>query len=189
MASPSKLKRLPIPEERIHGLRLRALSDGVLEVKCDMGGHKFECTIDKHHRVRATSLPMAIAWAVCEDIEGSSLEQALAKLPKRLKAYVLRRQQIEDTERKHASSLLGRKLQTAGSFTFVRMDLALRVDKYTGVLRLELWYDDFSVHPTRIVVMSRGEPEFMDLVSEKVDNIRELMESSLLDKACDVLCS
>lgn len=189
MASTSQLEKPYIAEERVHGMRLRAFSNGVLEVKCDMGGHEFECTIDKHHRVRATRLPLAIAWAVCEDIEWSSLEEALAKLPKRLKAHLLRRQQIEDTERKHASRLVGRKLQTAGSYTFVRMDLALSVEMCSGVLRLELWYDDFAVHPTRIAVHSRGAPEFIDLVTKKGEDIRELMESEPLDKACDVLCS
>lgn len=155
---------------------------------CEVRGHQFECTIDKDHEVRVTSLPMAIAWAIREDIKRTSLAGALAKLPTRLKAYVLRRQQVEDTERKHASSLLGRQLQTAGSYTFVGMELRLSFERYKGVLRLELWYDDFSAHPTRIVIMSRGAPEFKDIVTEKAEDIRKLMQSSLLDEACDVLC-
>ncbi|KAH6934686.1 hypothetical protein HPB50_027013 [Hyalomma asiaticum] len=189
MGKPGKHKSQYVGEQWTHGMRLRAFSDGALEVKCSIGGHDFKCTFDKHRKVRATSMPLAIVAAVREDIEWSSLERAIAVLPKRLKAYVLRRQQIEDTERKHASRLADRKLLTCSGCTFVRMDLALTVVGQKGVLRLEMGYDDFSVHPSRVSVKSRGAPEFVDKVCDKVDDIRGLVLHSPLDEACSMLCS
>ncbi|KAK8781109.1 hypothetical protein V5799_017549 [Amblyomma americanum] len=176
-------------EQSVHGLKLRAFEDGSLEVICEVGGQKFECMLDKRRTVDVISLPLATAWALREDIEHSSLDAALAKLPKRLKAYVARQQQVENTERKHSLHLLGRKLETAGSYTFIRADLVLNFGVYDGVLRLDMWYDDFSVHPERTVVKSRGPPDFMDLVSDKVQDIKDLLQRLPLDEACDVLCT
>ncbi|KAL1478228.1 hypothetical protein MTO96_016414 [Rhipicephalus appendiculatus] len=189
MIIPSKRKSQNLAEQNINGLRARAFPDGALAVKYETGGHAFKCIVEKHRRIRPIKMPFAIASAVGQDIDSSSLEDALGRLPKRLKAYVLRRQQIDDTERKHAPRLVGRKLHTAGDCTFVRVDLKLTAGGHPGVLRLEVGYDDFSAHPIRVIVMSRGSPEFMDIVTERVEDIRDLLESKLLDEACDVLCS
>lgn len=175
-------------EQSVDGLKLRAFENGSLEVTFEIGGQKFECMLDKRRTVHVTRLPLAMAWALREDIENSSLDVALAKLPKRLKAYVMRQQQVENTERKHSLHLLGRKLQTAGSYSFIRADLVLSFGDYDGVLRLDMWYDDFSVHPERTVVGCRGPPEFIDRVNEKTEDIDNLLQSLPLDEACDMLC-
>lgn len=189
MTIPSKRKSRYVTEKKLHGLRVRLFPDDALEVKCEMGGSAFKCVLEKHRRIRPIKMPFAIAWAVGQDIDTASLGKALGRLPKRLKAYVLRRQQVDDTERKHASHLVGGKVHTAGDCTFVRVDLKLTATGHPGVLRLEVWYGTFSVHPVRIIVRSKGSPEFMDIVADRVEDIRDLLESSLLDEACSVLCS
>ncbi|KAH8038945.1 hypothetical protein MRX96_026031 [Rhipicephalus microplus] len=189
MAVPSKREIVDFAEENIHGLRARVRSDGALSVKYEMGGHAFKFVVEKRGRIRPIKMPFSIAAAIGQDIASSSLEEALAKLPKRLKAYLLRRQQVEDTERKHAAHLLGQRLHTAGNCTFVRADLQLTVKGHPGVLRLEVRYHEFSVHPVQVVVKSRGSPEFMDIVTDRVEDIRDLLESTFLDEACGVLCS
>lgn len=176
-------------EEWVHGLRLRAFEDSTLQVHYTFNDKTFECTLHNERRIRSSTLPLAMSWSLLEDIKRSSLEEALAKLPRRIKAYVLRRQQIEDTERKHGSQLRGGKVHTAGSCTFVRVEVLLSVGDYDGVLRMDLWYDDFSTHPVRTVVSCEAPDEFVKLVGGKVDDIKHLLEVSLLDEACDVFCS
>ncbi|KAK8773535.1 hypothetical protein V5799_011932 [Amblyomma americanum] len=173
-------------EQPVGGLQLRFLENGTLEITCETGGQKFECLLDKRLTVDVISLPLATAWALREDLENSSLQAALENLPKRLEAYVLRQKQVENTERKHGLHLLRRKLETAGSYTFIRADLVLDFEDYGGI-RLDMWYDDFSVRPHRAIVKCRGPSSFTDMVSDKVEGIQDLLQSLPLDEACDVL--
>lgn len=176
-------------EELVHGLRLRAFHDSTLEISYTFNGETFECTLQDERRIRSSTLPLAMSWSLLEDIKKSSLEEALARLPGRIKAYVLRRRQVEDTERKHGSQLRGGRVQTAGSCTFVRVDILLRVGDSDGVLRLDLWYDDLSPHPARTVVSCEAPDEFLEAVRGRAEDVRQLLQTSLLDEACDMLCS
>lgn len=130
-----------------------------------------------------------MSWSLLEDIKTSSLEAALARLPRRIRAYVARRQQVEDTERKHGSRLRGGKVQTAGSCTFARVDMLLTIGDSDGVLRLDLSYDDFSPHPQSTVVSCEAPDEFVESVRARAEDIRDLLQTSLLDEACDALSS
>lgn len=176
-------------EEWVHGLRLRAFHDGTLQVSYTFNDETFECTLQDQRKIRSSTLPLAMSWSLLEDIKTSSLEVALASLPRRIGAYVVRRQQVQDTERKHGSRLRGGRVQTAGSCTFVRLDMLLTIGDSDGVLRLDLSYDDFSPHPQRINVSCEAPDEFVEMVRARAEDMRDLLQSSLLDEACDVLSS
>lgn len=188
-SATSKIVEKNYKEEWGHGLRLRAFHDGTLQVSYTFNDETFECTLQDPRTIRSSTLPLAMSSSLLEDIKKSSLEVALAHLPGRIKAYVARRQQVLDTERKHGSRLRGGKVETAGSCTFVRLDMLLTIEGSDGVLRLDLSYDDFSPHPRRTVVSCEGPDDVVELVRSRAEDIRDLLQSSFLDEACDVLSS
>lgn len=176
----------------LRGLTVKRASNGDLELRYETGGVLYSCTLkteSEGYAIRQYSnLPTAIAWSLLRDIRRSSLEEALAVFPKRIRAYALRRTQVDDTIASQESRVAGRKIHTTSSCSFVRLDLNIFLSGGpAGIIRFDLWYTDFSVHPTRQKVSARGPPDFVAPVSQRLDAIHELLRTKPLNDVCEAL--
>ncbi|CAN7976512.1 unnamed protein product [Ixodes persulcatus] len=178
-----------------NGLKMESLPGGRLSFELEASGAPYTWVVDGRDGSNfavisgSENMPLPLHWSLLRDIKRSSLSEALIVHTKRIKAYALRRLQLDGAIRDCKEFLADGRIEAAGACNYVLVDLCLEIMGERGRLVLELWYEDFSLHPVRSRLTVDGSAAFKAPVTDKMDDIVAMLDSKLLDEVCRALCS
>lgn len=173
------------------GLVAYVLENGHLQLEFPTDELLYFCTVETSptYRIIDGNMPIGVLVCLLRDMRQISTEDAILKLPKRLRAYLLRREQINLCIENHGDYLVGNKIETTGACTFAQVRLRVQIGDELGVIQMNLSYGEYSMHPISYSISTSGSDDYRTSVEEKADAIGEMLENMPLPDVCAELLS